>query len=307
MPGLVTQPKVVAPSTYAVGAIDDTWVDTSRGTNANGKAPASKNRSFKVVVLYPAKGEGSAAHQIEGAAGVPGPWPLIIFSHGVTALGTDYLNDLREFASAGYVVVAPNYPLSNRNAPGGPTVADMPNQAKGDIPYLIDHTIELSKGSGVLHGLVDASRIGLAGHSLGAVTSLTAGYDPCCASKRVRAVAEWSGILVPLTKPFHVATFAAHRPLLIVHGTNDGTVNYAAAGGVYKELGTPKIEVSLPGEGHVPAFVIGRGKAAGEVVIDTTLHFFDAELKNDPTSLAKVKDVVTKAGPKIATIREDLG
>lgn len=299
-------PHVAAVGTYAVGAHTVTWVDTTRGTNANGSAPARPTRTFKTLVLYPAAGVGTPKPTVDAPA-AKGPWPLVLFSHGVTAKGSDYTLTLQLLVSAGYVVVAPDYPLSNRDAPGGPTIVDEPTQAKGDVPFLLDQALAANRASGFLHGLVDPGRIGLAGHSLGAVTSITAGYDPCCAQARVKAVAEWSGVLVPLTQPFHVASVATHRPLLIIHGEADGTVPYASAGKLYAAVGAPKVEVSLPGQGHIPAFVIGDGSPAAKVVVASTVAFFDAELKGDPTALATIDATVTAAGPKVATLREDLG
>ena len=300
-------PGAAKIGTYAVGAHSEVWVDKTRTTNANGKEPAKPDRTLPALVLYPAKGAGSSTAQVDDAPPAKGPFPLVVFSHGVTSQGPEYAQSLRVIASAGYVVVAPTYPLSNRNTPGGAVVTDMPSQAKGDIPFVIDQALAANDADGYLHGLIDPDEIGLAGHSLGAVTSITAGYDPCCAERRAKAVAEWSGVLVPLTKPFHVAKGAEHLPLLIVHGTDDGTVPYGSAAGVYRAVGTPKVEVSLPGQGHVPAFVVGEGSPAGEVVLDTTVAFFDAELKGDHTGLDRLKQVVDEAGPKVATLQEDLG
>jgi fermentation-respiration switch protein FrsA (DUF1100 family) len=300
--------KAAAIGTYAVGTHTETWVDRSRTTMGHNGAPELPSRTLPVIVFYPATGTGSSTRDTKDATPAKGPFPLILFSHGVTSQGPEYRLSLRVMASAGYVVVAPTYPLSNRHTPGGAIVTDMPNQAKGDIPFLIDQVLHASQAaSGPLHAMVDADRIGLAGHSLGAVTSITAGYDPCCAEKRVKAVAEWSGILVPLTKPFHVPSFAAHRPLLIVHGTDDHTVPYASAAGVYSRLGTPKVEVSLPGQGHVPAFVVGEGSPAAKVVVDATVDFFDAELKGDADGLHRIEAVVDAAGPEVATLKQDLG
>jgi fermentation-respiration switch protein FrsA (DUF1100 family) len=292
---------------YPVGTHSVTWVDKSRTTMAHNGAPELPSRTLPVIVFYPAKGKASSVKDTKDAPPAEGPFPMVLFSHGVTSQGPEYRLSLRVLASAGYVVVAPTYPLSNRRTPGGAIVTDMPNQAKGDIPFLIDQTLAANTASGTLHGLVDPKRIALAGHSLGAVTSITAGYDPCCADTRVKAVAEWSGVLVPLTKPFQVPAFAAHRPLLIVHGTDDHTVPYGSAAGVYSQLGTPKVEVSLPGQGHVPAFVVGEGSPAGKVVVDSTVDFLDAELKGDPSGLTRLKQVVEDAGPQVATLKQDLG
>lgn len=300
-------PEVAEPGTYAVGAHTETWVDETRETNANGKVPAKPERTFETLVLYPAEGTGSVDRQVVDAEPAPGPWPLVLFSHGVTGQGKEYGLSLQVLASAGYVVVAPNYPLSNRNTPGGATVIDMPNQAKGDVPFLLDQALAANDADGYLHDLIDPERVGLLGHSLGAVTSITATLDPCCAEDRVDALAEWSGVLVPLTTPFKVDAAGQDVPVLIVHGTDDGTVPYSSAAKIYDTVTAPKLEVSLQGEAHVPAFVTGRGTPASTVVVDTSVAFFDAELKDDAEGLDRVKAVVDDAGPDVATLREDLG
>jgi len=298
--------KVAPVASYAVGAHHETWVDKTRGTNANGSAPAQPTRTFPVLVLYPAEGKGSTAAQTDGAKPKGGPWPLVVFSHGVGGTGPAYVNSLRVLASAGYVVVAPDYPLAKGGAPGGSTIADVPAQLK-DVSFLIDETLDADKGAGYLHDLVDDDHIGLAGHSLGAITSLGAGYTACCAERRVDAVAEWAGLFFPIGQKPTLAPAAAHRPLLMIHGDKDGTVPYAVTPGVYDTVGTPKLLITLPGEGHIPAYVVGEGSPAGKVVVDATVAFFDAELKADRTGLGRVSKVVEDAGPTVATLREDLG
>ena len=299
-------PAVAGSGTYAVGARDEVWVDETRPTAANGDAPAKPERTFETLVLYPAVGEGSVERQVVDAEPEPGPWPLVLFSHGFTGQGFEYAQSLRVLASAGYVVVAPDYPLSNRNAEGGATVTDVPTQAGGDVAFIIDEALAASEAGGSLDGLIDPDRIGLAGHSLGAVTSIAAAYDPCCAEARVKAVAEWAGVLVPLSGEFEVDPLGADVPLLIVHGTEDGTVPYKSAAGIYDAVGPPKLEVTLPGEGHIPAFITGLASPASTVVVETTVAFFDAELKDDPEGLERVEAVVDDAGPEVATLRSDL-
>jgi fermentation-respiration switch protein FrsA (DUF1100 family) len=302
--------KVTALGTYAVGLHQENWVDSSRPTQANKTAPALPQRTLPAIVLYPAKGS-PGPDQVKDGAPVAGRFPLVLFSHGVTGKGTDYVATLRLIASAGYVVVAPTYPLSNRDAPGGASIADVPAQVK-DVPFLLDKVLAENKGPGYLHDLIDPDGIALAGHSLGAITSLGAGYTSCCAAKRVKAVAEWAGLFFsddskPEAAPTALAPIAAHRPLLMIHGTADGTVPYTVTKGVYAAVGTPKVFISLPGEGHIPPYVTGETSPAAKVVTDATVDFFDAELKGDRSALNRLSATVTRAGPTVATLQEDLG
>jgi hypothetical protein len=63
-----------------------------------------------------------------------GPHPLILFAHGFALTPADYAPLLRAIASAGYVVAAPIFPLTNTNAPGGPDEADLANQSR-DVSF----------------------------------------------------------------------------------------------------------------------------------------------------------------------------
>ncbi len=309
-PKAAPKAKVTAVGTYAVGLHEETWVDTSRPTQANKDAPALPQRTLPTLVFYPAKGD-PGPDQVRNGAPVAGPFPLIVFSHGVTGEAIDYVATLRLFASAGYVVVAPTYPLSNRNAPGGSSTADVPAQVK-DVSFLLDQALAANRATGYLHNLIQADRIGLAGHSLGAITSLGAGYTACCAEKRVKAVVEWAGLFFssaskPASGPEAIAPFAAHRPLLMIHGTADGTVPYSVTNGVYDAVGAPKVFITLPGQGHIPPYLTGETSPAAKVVTDATVDFFDAELKDDPTGLDRLSSLVARSGPDVATLQQDLG
>jgi len=295
--------KVVAPATYAVGSVEETYVDRSRKTSANKAAPELPERTLPTLVLYPARG-APGDRTIPNAPPAPGPWPLVVFSHGVTGTGPAYATTYRVWASAGYVVIAPSYPLSKAGAPGGPVVSDVAAQTH-DIAFLIDQLLAANRATGPLEGMIDPGRIGLAGHSLGAITSLGAGYSACCVEPRVRAVAEWAGFFFKLEDDDALAPSAKGRPLLMIHGDNDGTVPYALAPPVYAKLSAPKFFVTLPGQGHVLAYVQGLGPPAGRVVTLATLDFFDHYLKGDRTGLDRMRTVVKDAGPTVATMEED--
>lgn len=131
--------------------------------------------------------------------------------------------------------------------------------------------------------------------------------------ERVEAVAAWAGLFFnkdssPGASKPAIAPIAAHRPLLMIHGDADGTVPYApATKAVYGAVGSPKLFITLLGQGHVPPYVTGEASPASKVVADATVAFFDAELKGDRTGLDRVAEVVETAGPKVATLKEDLG
>lgn len=295
---------VARPGAYAVGALHETYIDSSRKTPRNGAAPEKPQRTLPTLVLYPARGSPGFETSTDNAKPQAGPWPLVVFSHGVTGKGADYATTLRVLASAGYVVVVPDYPLSKRDAEGGPSVADVAEQTR-DVAFLINRALAASKhAGGPLTRLIDPGRIGLAGHSLGAITSLGAGYNACCEDRRVKAVAEWAGIFFPLESNRKVAPSSKGRPLLIVHGDQDPRVKYSFGQAVYRLLGPPKYFITLPGATHVLAYIQGVGTPQSKVVVLSTVDFFDRYLKGDKTGIDRLHQLVADAGRTVATEQE---
>lgn len=295
-------PPTAAPNTYAVGSLDETVVDTSRVTAAQGDEPERPERTLPALVLYPATGAAEGGGETPDAPPEPGPWPLVVFSHGLGGAGPNYAATLRVWASAGYVVVAPSYPLSNTNAPGGPSPSDIPEQT-ADVAYLIDWAVEQSDATdGPLAGMVDPERVGVSGHSLGGFTSLGAAYNPCCRDEQIAAVAEWAGAYVPELGPDGGDAVDDGPPLLIVHGDADGTVPYEQALAVRDAVSSTAALVTLVGGEHIPPFVQGLGEPQSAVVTSTTLAFFDQHLKDDPEGADRLQAAVDEAGPELATV-----
>ncbi|MGI8709494.1 MAG: alpha/beta hydrolase family protein, partial [Acidimicrobiales bacterium] len=191
--------EVSSVGTFGVGMASFDFEDPSRQTPANGSAAAHPGRQLVGLVWYPSTGKAPGGDKVpeaaEGAAAHTGRFPLVIFSHGVTGKATFYNQVLRAWASAGYVVVAPDYPLSNLDAPGGPTVSDV-GQQPGDASFVLDQFLGDAKSAKELPAPlakvadhIDGDHIAAVGHSLGAITSLGLGYATCCTDDRIDAVA----------------------------------------------------------------------------------------------------------------------
>lgn len=108
-----------AAAQFRVGTRRETFVDASRATDAHGAEPAMMTRTRETLIYYPAVGEagGEAASEVtDGAppASAESPFPLIAFSHG-NGVPTPARYDLlfRSWASSGYAVAAPRFPLSS--------------------------------------------------------------------------------------------------------------------------------------------------------------------------------------------------
>jgi len=120
-------------------------------------------------------------------------------------------------------VVAPDFPLSNLNAPGGPTLADIGNQA-GDLSFLINTYLAANAdSSSFLFGRIDGDRIGAIGHSLGGATVLLATYHATLRDPRIKATVALSPLgCVFLDNFFDTSTV----PLMIEGGTVDMITPY---------------------------------------------------------------------------------
>jgi dienelactone hydrolase len=295
--------KVAEVNTYGVGSVADVKVDDSRTTMAHGGAPELPQRSIGATVYYPADTAPTDEVTPDAPPSKEGPFPLLAFSHGIGHSGPVYKNKLQKIASAGYVVVAATHPLSNSLTPGGATAGDLEQQA-GDLSFLLDEVLDTSdEPTGPFSGLVDPDRLGAFGHSLGAITALGVGFEDCCADKRLKAVAEWSGIFMPLggDGTADLAEMSEDRPLLIVHGDQDSTIAYSNGQDVFGKATGPKYLVTLPGQGHVIPFVTGLDSPASAATTLTTVDFFDRYLKDDPKGIDRLKAAAT-ATPGAATL-----
>lgn len=166
----------------------------------------------------------------------PGPFPLVVFSHGFASDVDKYDPLLTHWASHGYVTIAP-YHLD-----GGGTVRGIFNSMRygsagliaarvSDLKKILDHLGELDALEPGLAARIDRTRIAAAGHSFGAFTAQqfggavaidpktgerTEGYDA-----RVKAVVSVS----PPGEMFKVINAKSwlemKAPMLITTGTAD--------------------------------------------------------------------------------------
>src|SRR4051812_48908102 len=205
-----------ARATNAVEVIRYEWLDSKR------------NRKVPVKVYYP---------QSAGKA------PVIVFSHGLggSREGYEYLG--RYYASHGYVSVHLQHLGSDNavweNAPLDEVMANMRKAAAKienavnrplDASFAIDQLEKLNREESPLKGRLDLDRIGMAGHSFGAYTTLAiAGEKMTAAGRgesslrdpRIKAAIPMSAP-VPLKQTRIESAFADIRiPCLHMTGTLD--------------------------------------------------------------------------------------
>jgi dienelactone hydrolase len=221
-------------------------------------------------------------------------------SHGYLARGVVYERDAAQWASAGYVVAAPDYPLSNTNAPGRPVVTDTKNQP-ADASFVIDEV--LAKDDELLGGIVDGDRIGAAGHSLGAITTFGVAYSDCCRDERIDAAVAMSGATILVDAPVNYFNDTT-TPLLSLHGDADKTVPYSLGESAWQRANAPKFLVTFAGGGHINPY-LGGDDAQANALYEITTAFFDRYLKDDDAALGRLRDAVAPADVQ-ASLREEL-
>jgi dienelactone hydrolase len=276
--GGASDPASVATTTM-------TFVDMSRSTPAWGGAAAKPSRTLVTTIWYPAPGTASGG----------GPYPLIVFAHGLGASPQGYEELLADWAAAGYVVAAPLFPLSSSETPGGADGGDIANQP-ADMSFVIDQVLKASAApSGPLSGLVDPGAIGAAGHSNGAITTLGLVANTCCRDTRVKAAVVMAGATEGLGNGRY--QLANAPPLLLVQDVHDGLVPYGDAVAVFNQARGPKALLALTWD--VPSDRTGSaaheaasgmaGPTSGQVIASTTA-FFNAFLKHDHGALQAVSE-----------------
>ncbi len=283
---------------FAVGAQIETFVDTTRPIPANGDVPESPSRTIDVLIVYPARGEPNRVDlqgaptpaDLVAAVGDPDPvkgagrFPLVVYAHG---FGGGYvLPFFQPLAEAGYVVVAPRFPLTRFDAPGGPQRLDYVDQP-GDVSFVISEMLDLPRRHRDLQRIIDPKAVGVTGSSLGASTVLGVGFNSCCQDRRIKAAVSIAGVA---RLPYgNGREFPGERvPLLVIHGTADASAPYDASVQLFADAPTRKFFVTLDGAPHIRPGV-GFGPPWEEVAVNAQIDFFDRYLKSDDAALRRLQ------------------
>jgi dienelactone hydrolase len=273
------------PTAYAVGVLTTTFVDGSRATPAHASNQKLSSRTLPTTVWYPAAGNAKAATPVSGAKAdrKNGPFPLIVFAHGLGGSPQFYSALLSRWAAAGFVVAAPLFPLTHANTAGGLVPDDVFNQP-ADMSYVITSVLEdAAKQTGPLAGLIATKEVGVAGHSEGAITTL--GFlNSCCRDPRVKAAEVLSGD--PEAYPDGRYDYSGNPPMLIVHGTSDVLLPYEQMVGVFNSAKGPKGLLALQGAGHTDWFA--PSSKWFTTALKTTTDFFDSYLRDDKAALSRL-------------------
>ena len=233
---------------YAVGVSTLTLVDESRPTDPNRTYAGADTRTLVTEVWYPAEGESQWGEARDAPLDrSEAPYPLIVFSHGFMGVRRQSTSYTAHLASHGYVVISPDYPLSNGRAPGGPRLGDVVNQPD-DVAFLIDSFLQFSDEPGNLfQDAIDEAAIGLTGHSLGGLTTILGTFGPL-ADPRVKAAVPLAGPGCPVGDE---AYEDGEAPLLVIGGSDDRVVPFQSIRQAYDAANPPKYLMTLLGGNHM--------------------------------------------------------
>jgi len=207
-------------------------VDTSRPTVAYGRE-ISPTRALTTLVWAPA---------------VPGRWPLVVFAHGFQVGPTPYIGLLEHWASEGFVVAAPEFPLTDQDIAGSNLDEDDMTNQPADMRFVTDELV--APGSPVaVH--IDPTRVAVAGHSDGSETALSASITPAPPGEPV-----YRAVIAMSCQPVTSGT-SANPPILVTQGDAD-TINPPSNGyATFAQASSPKYLEVLHGAEHLPPLEVG--------------------------------------------------
>jgi dienelactone hydrolase len=260
-----------------------------------------RDRNVPVKIYYPKAGAG--------------PFPVIIFSHGLGGSrdGYEYLG--QHWASHGYVSVHVQHlgsdsavwqdvPPAERLKAMQKSTLNLKNATERprDVSFAIDQLVKLNQEAGPMQHRLDLDRIGVAGHSFGSFTTLAiagevfptfSGGELSAGDPRVKAAIAMSSP-VPRDKSRWDAAFAKiHIPCFHMTGTKDdspiGDTKAEVRRVPFDHIkGADQFLVTFQGGDHMIFSGRTRGQGGGEkdevfhrLILMSSTAFWDAYLKGD--------------------------
>lgn len=259
------------------------------------------------------------------------PEPVILFSHGLggSRTGSVFLGE--HWAARGYVAVFLQHPGSDdsvwKDVPNVGRFKAMQKAASldnfllrvKDVPAVLDQLAVWNAGkTSPLAGRMDLSKVGMSGHSFGAVTTEAVSGEtlPMTGTKLTDPRIKAAVIFSPSTPKRGSAGKAfgdVKIPWMLMTGTKDlspiGDADMASRLGVYPELhGAPKYEVVLNNAEHsvftdraLPGDREPRNPNHHRVILALSTAFWDAYLRDDAAAVAWLNG----SGPRSVMEPED--
>lgn len=233
--------------TFGIGRRDITLVDGSRPIKQSQGFNGCQDRRIDVLVWYPMAPETEQRGE---------RWPLVVYSHGTFGRPDNNMHLVKHLVRHGYVVAAPNYPLTSSTAftrITAPDISDTAEQIK-DLSFVIDNLLTHE----VFGEMIERRKIGVTGHSLGGIVSYFSCFGYETRDRRIKAAAMMgAGDPVQMASSGKVELLGvshseASVPALFLSGDKD---LFARMSGqphtAYARLAAPKYEVMIKGGAHV--------------------------------------------------------
>lgn len=239
-----------------------------------------------------------------------GPFPVIIWSHGLGGSrdGAGFIS--RFVSSYGYVVVHIQHKGSDsglwEGKPGHPwdIIRATPVPRKATLQRLLDVPFALNQLIAMADPVMDLNRLGMSGHSFGAMTTQTmAGqrrglgrrlYD--LFEERFKAAIAYSPVPVTYKNDHEMSDFygGIRIPMLYMTGTEDSSpvnneITYKTRMEVFEHAQGPDQHLLILEDGDHMVYNGSRGQLGEnpkreiheKIIRLTSLAFWDAYLKND--------------------------
>ena len=225
--------------------------------------------------------------------------PLILFSHGFGGCNTQSVFLMQALANAGYLVLAPNHRDARcgaRHKGDGMHKLEAPfreaqkwsdatyRDRRDDMEAVLNSVLAAKAFEGIP---VDASRVGIAGHSLGGYTVLgLAGGWASWKDPRIKAALALSPHCSPFVAKGDLGTMDV--PVMYQGGRRDlgESPLVRKPGGAYDKTTKPKFYVEFEGAAHFAWTNLNRRY---QTSIDAYgVAFFDAYLKGETERLSQL-------------------
>ncbi len=272
---------------YVVGTRVKNWVDESRKRKVTTRIwyPVVETGGDAAVyfdaIIIKVKGKA-----IDKGSAKPGPWPLVMFSHGFKGIDWQSYDYTEYLASHGFIVVAPDHEGNTLLDFGATkeTESQSALERPKDLLFAYNELVKLNgPNNGDFTGLVDLTKVAVSGHSFGGYTALVSngatvdvdtakqncktqsnmlckgGYMDSWPNGTTLSVTAMPGLkaTICLAPGFYVAfgdkgLKTIQTPTLIFSGTLDDTVPVDTdIVPIYNALPVAKGKVVITGAGHM--------------------------------------------------------